>query len=183
MPKINAVVKEGVASLTKKDLEKLVLKAATMNQQFHDYLVINYIDPELGEKDLYEACLADLELLSRKSYKGFSYELQLANMLAACNKRIGEFAKVCKDKSLEMNLILKTLEIPFSISTKSFGTCFTKYNYQVYLLVKKALTILKTKLHEDYRIQYAPILNEYLSILHQSSSHLDYIFTMPKSVE
>ena len=81
-----------------------------------------------------------------------------------------------------MNLILDVLEIPFSISTNSFGTCFTKYDYQVYLLVKKAITLLKTKVHEDFYIEYAPKLNEYLTILHRTSSHLDYIYSMPKQI-
>ena len=121
-------------------------------------------------------------MLYRKSYKGYSKELQLANMFAACNKRINEFGKVCRNKALEMELILDVLEIPFSNSSNSFTTCFTKYNYQVYLLLKKAITILKTKLHEDYHIQYAPRLNEYLTVLHRTSSHLDYIYLLPKSI-
>ncbi len=121
-------------------------------------------------------------MLFFKNYKGFSEELKIANMLIACNKRIKEFSKVCKNKSLEMDLIMIVLEIPFSLSTKSFSTCFTKFNYQVYLLIKKAVTLLKTKLHEDYRIQYAPKLNEYLSILHKSSAHLGFIKTLPESV-
>lgn len=182
MAKINAIVKEEIGKLSKKDLEKLVVKAATMNKQFHDYLLVNYVDTELGEKDLYETCLADINFLYRKGYKGFSEELQLANMLAACNKRINEFAKVCKDKTLEMDLLMDVLKIPFSISTNSFTTCFTQYNYRVYLLVKKAITLLKTKLHEDYYIEYAPKLNEYLTILHRTSSHLDYIYDMPKQI-
>ena len=182
MAKINVFVKEEIAKLSKKDLEKLVVKAASMNKQFHDYLMVNYVDTDLGEQDLYEECLADLNVLYRKGYKGFSEELQLANMLATCSKRINEFAKVCKNKTFEMNLILDVLEIPFSISTNSFGTCFTKYDYQVYLLVKKAITLLKTKVHEDFYIEYAPKLNEYLTILHRTSSHLDYIYSMPKQI-
>lgn len=163
-------------------MEKLVLKAASQSKQFHNFLLVNYFAKEFGEKDLFEQAKADLQILYRKSYKGFSEELQLANMLSACNKRISEFGKVCKDKSLEMDLIMDVLEIPFSPSAHCLGTCFTKYDYQVYLLVKKAITILKTKLHEDYRIQYAPKLNEYLTILHRTSSHLDYIYGMPESV-
>lgn len=182
MAKINSLIKNNIETLEKKELQKLVLKAAAVSKQFHDYLLINYIDKEYGEQDLFEAAKSDLNMLYRKNYKGYSEELKVANMLASCNKRINEFGKVCKNKVLEMELIMDVLEIPFSMSTNSFITCFTKYNYRVYLLVKNAITLLKTKLHEDYHIDYAPKLNEYLTILHRTSSHLDYINTLPKYI-
>ncbi len=182
MAKANPLIKEEIKRVSKKDLEKLVLKAAAMNKQFHDYLLINYIDREFGENDLFEAAMSDLKALYHKNYKGYSDELRLGNMLAACNKRIVAFSKVCKNKALEMDLIMEVLKVPFSLSPAYYGTCFTKFNYQVYLLVKKAVTLLKTKLHEDYRIQYAPELNRYLAFLHAHSAHLDYVYDMPKAV-
>ncbi|MDP3443584.1 MAG: hypothetical protein Q8T08_12065 [Ignavibacteria bacterium] len=122
-----------------------------------------------------------MEVLFRKNYKGFSDELRLANMLAACHKRINEFGKVCKSKELELDLILYVLEVPFSLTTNMFCTCFTQYNYRVVLLVKKAMSLLN-KLHEDYRLEYEPILNDYLTILHRTSNHLDYVYNLPKTV-
>lgn len=182
MSKIDSYLKQEVSRLSKKDLEKLVLKAASSNKTFYDYLLVNYGDKTNGEKELFEQAKQDLERLFRKSYKGFSDELRLANMLAACNKRINLFAKTCKDKSLILDLVMLTLEIPFSIVPNNFETCFTRFNQQVFYMVKEALTLLKNRLHEDYRIQYAPRLNEYLEILHRTSGHLDYIHTLPKTV-
>jgi len=182
MAKLDSIVKEEIANLPKSDLVKLIIKAMSTNKQFHDYVLINHIDKANGEKELFEETKLDLDRLFSKSYKGYSRELVMANMLAACNKRISEFAKVCKNKSMEVELILYVLEIPFSVSTKHFGTCFTKYDYQVYLLVKKAITLVKTKLHGDYHIEFAPKLNEYLTILHKHSNHLDYVYNMPKTV-
>lgn len=182
MAKIDPSIKEGIEKLNRNDLEKLVLKAASLSKQFHDYMLVTYIDSKHGEKDLFEAAKTDLKILFGKSYRGRSKELQLAEMLSACNKRIVEFSKVCKDKSLEMDLIMEVLKIPFSLPPRHFETCFTKFNYQVYLLVKKTITLLKTKLHEDYYIQYAPEINKYLEFLHQHSAYLDYVYDMPKSV-
>jgi hypothetical protein len=182
LPKVESYIKEEIALLSKDDLIKLVIKAASAHQQFHDYLIVNYIDEKHGEKDLFESAKDDLEFLLGTSYRGISEELRMADMLADCNKRINEFARVCKDKSLEMELIMFVLEKPFSVSTNHFGTCFTRYNQQVYLLVKKAMTLLKGKLHEDYHIQFAPRLNNYLSILHRTSRHLDYIYKLPEKV-
>ena len=175
-------MKKEVEKLSKKDLEKLVLKAASMNRQFRDYLLINFIDRELGESDLFEAARADLKVLCGKNYKGRSDEMRSANMLVACNKRIGVFSKVCKDKSLEMDLIMDVLKSAFLPSRGFLGTCFTKFDYQVYLLVKKAITLLEDKLHEDYYIQYAADINKYLKLLHDRSRHLNYVYAMPKTV-
>jgi hypothetical protein len=173
---------DAVLKIPRTDLEKLVLLAAQKNKDFHDFLLVNLVENEDGEKELFEEAKADLEVLFRKRYKGFSEELQMANMLAACHKRINEFGKVCDKKELELELILYVLKVPFSLSTNMFCTCFTKYNYRVVLLVKRAVTLLNTKLHEDYRIEFEPTINSYLDILHHSSSHLDFVNTLPKSI-
>lgn len=182
MTHLNSFREEAISSLSKKDLKLLVMKAASMSKQFNNYLLVNYIDKEYGERDLFEIAKADLDVLFGKSYKGTSKELRLANMLAACSKRITEFSKTCKDHSLQMDLIMGVLRIPFSLSPNYYGTCFTKFNYQVYLLVKKAITLLKTKLHEDYHLQYTHEINRYLTFLHDHSSHLDYVYAMAKKV-
>ncbi len=160
----------------------MVIKAASKNKEFHDYLLVNYVDKTFAEKDLFEQTKSDIQILFRKGYRGYAEEEQLANMLAACNKRINEFAKIAKDKSLEMDLIMMVLEIPFSLSSAYFITCFTRFNYQVYLLLKKAMILVTKKLHEDYRIQYVPKINEYLDFMHTHSNHLDYVYGLPKSI-
>jgi hypothetical protein len=180
--KINPAIMDAVLKLSRTDLEKLVLLAAQKNKDFHDFLLVNYAENEGGEKELFEEAKADLETLFRKRYKGFSEELQLANMLAACHKRINEFGKICNKKDLELELILYVLNIPFSLTTNMFCTCFTQYNYRVVLLVKRAVTLLKNKLHEDYRIEFEPTINNYLTILHSTSSHLDFVNVLPKSI-
>jgi hypothetical protein len=182
MPRLAQDIKAEINLLSKPDLVKLVIKAASKSEDFFNYLIVNYIDKENGEKDLFCEAKQDLKLILSKSHKGYSLELKMANMLAACNKRINEFSKISKDHSLIMDLILMVLETPFALSTNHFTTCFTRYNQQVYLLVKKAITLLKNKLHEDYYIQYAPKLNEYLTILHRTSDHLDYVYSLPKSI-
>ena len=181
MAKVNPQIILEIEKLSKKELEKLVLKAASKDKSFHDFLLINYADKDFGEKDLFEKAKADLEMLFRKNYKGFSEELKLANMLAACHKRIDEFGKVCKEKKLELDLVLRVLEIPFSLPEKMLETCFTKYNFRVVLLVKKAIG-LYYKLHEDYKIEYAGTLSRYLEVLHRSSNHLDYVYNMQKTL-
>lgn len=182
MPKLLPHIKEGIEALSKKDLEKLVIKAATANPQFRDFLHLNFLDKEYGEQDLFDQAVKDIDILMSKSYKGFSDELRLANKLSACNKRITQFGKICKTKSLELDLVMKVLELPFSLPPKKFTTCFTSYNFRVYHLLKKAISILENKLYEDYIIEYAPTINEYLIIFHEKSSHLDYVYNLKKEI-
>lgn len=182
MPKVASVITSQIGQLTKKELEKLVLKAASKDKFFHDYLLVNYFEKEHGEQDLFEQAKDELEILFRKNYKGFSEELQMANMLGACTKRVSEFSKTCKSKNLEADLIMHVLKIPFSLSTNMFCTCFTAYNYKVVLLLKRVINLLQTKMHEDYLIQYRENINEYLNILHRTSDYLDYVNALPQNI-
>jgi hypothetical protein len=182
MPVVSSQTKATIKTLSRADLEKLLLKAASKDKTFYDYLLVNYVDKEYGEQDLYEKAITDLEIIMNKNYKGFAEELQLANMFAACSKRIAEFSKICKNKELELQLVMKVLEVPFSLSTNYFTTCFTNYNYKVGLLVKKAISLVLTKLHPDLKLQYDKTINNYLETLHKTCSYLDCIASLPKSI-
>lgn len=182
MAKTASIISSQISSLSKKELEKLVLKAAAKDKSFHDYLLVNYFDKESGEQDLFNKAKDDLDILFRKNYRGFSEELQLANMLGACAKRINEFSKNCKNKQFEADLLMYVLEIPFSLSENMFGTCFTAYNFKVVSLVKRVITLVNTKMHEDFKIEYQTKINSYLNILHRYSSHLDYVYALPEKI-
>jgi len=179
MPRLTKEFKEVISNLDKKELEKLVLKAASTNKLFHDHVMVNYIDEELGEQDLFEQAKIDLNALAYKRYKGYAPELKFANYLQACNKRITEFSKVCKNKTLELELIMKLLHAAFHEADCSFGTCFTKFNHQVTLLLKKAINLVDKKIHEDLRMEYVPTINGYLDKLHNTCDYLDYVSDLP----
>ena len=181
MPRVEPVVKEAISQLPKNELVKLVLKAAQKSKEFRDLLFANYTNKEFAAQELFESAKADLDNLFRNSYRGISEELQVVALLSACHKRINQFEKVCKDKEQVLQLILYVLEIPFSLNTNMFCTCFTAFNYQVYRLVKKSITLLNT-IHEDYRIEHAARINEYLVVLHRTSNHLDYVYSMPQTI-
>jgi hypothetical protein len=181
MAKISADFKEKIKTLSREELEKLVLKAASGNKGFHDYLLVTHFDKESGEKDLFNAAINDLNVLFQKSYKGFSPILQTANMLAACSKRINEFSKVCKNKNLEADLVMYVLEIPFA-NTNKFGTCFTAFDHKVAMLLRRLITLVTKKMHEDYVIDYKEKINNYLSILHRTSNFNEFVNAMPARI-
>ncbi len=179
MDPITEQIKCKIGSLSRNELEKLVLKAASKHKEFNAFLRVNYIDKQSAEAELFEEAKADLDKLMRKSYKGFSQELQLANMLTACNKRVMEFSKVCKNKKSETDLLMLILEIPFSLTSKMLGTCFTVFDYKVALILKKVITLINTKLHPDYKIEYQEKINRYLNIMHSTSNHIDTVYALP----
>lgn len=182
MPKIATTITTQISNLSKKELEKLVLKAAAKDKSFHDYILVTYFEKEHGEQDLFDEAKSDLNFLFGKRYKGYSEEEKAGHMLGECGKRIAAFSKVCKNKNLEADLIMYVLEIPFSMGERSFGTCFTSFNYKTVLLIKRVITLVQSKMHEDYKIQYQPKINDYLDILHRQSNYLEYVSALPKSI-
>lgn len=182
MPKISTEIKNQIATLSKTELQKIVIKMAAKDKVVFDYLLVNYLEKETGENDLFEETKTDLDLLFTKSYRGFSEELQLANMLSACIKRINQFSKICKSKNLEADLVMYVLELVFSLSASLFSTCFTAYDYKVALMVRRVITIVQTKLHPDYKLEYAEKINNYLTALHRTSNHIDFIYGLPQSI-
>jgi hypothetical protein len=175
-------IREQLNTFSKKELIEIIVKL-TSKKANYDFLLLNYLDKEGGEKDIYDQVINDLDGIFSKRYKGFSEQLQLANMIRACVKRINEFTGVSKNKKLEADLILYVLEVPFSCPAKLFGTCFTQYDNQVGMLVRRLITIVTQKLHPDYLIEYRDKLNGFLAILHRTSDFNDIINKLPKTIE
>jgi hypothetical protein len=182
MPRLDKETKERIKELELKELQEIVLKLASKEQSVYDYIFANYLDKEFGEKELFEITKADLDIIFEKRYNGYAEELKLANMLAACVKRLNEFTKNSKNKTYEADLILYILKVPFSLDKKLFGTCFTQYDSKVAMLVKRLITVVTKKLHEDYKIEYETTINDYLKRLHQTSRHINTVFNMPKTM-
>jgi hypothetical protein len=175
MPRLSAEIKEQIKNLSRKELEEIVLKTASKEQTIHDFILINYLDKETGEKELFEKAKADLDILFNKRYKGFVEQIQFANMLTVAMKRVNEFTKVSKNKVFETDLILYVLVVPFSANDSIFGTCFTAFDSKVAQIVKRLITLVTTKLHPDYLADYQDTINVYLKILHQRSGFLDTV--------
>jgi hypothetical protein len=175
-------IKEQLNSLHKNDLIDIIVKLAVKKTNY-DFLLVNYLDKDNGEKDLYEEARRDIDSLFRRRYKGFSEQLQLANMLSACAKRVKEFTEVSKNKKFEADLLLYVLEIPFKLSTNIFGTCFTTFDNKVGILIRRLINLVTKKLHPDYLIEYKDKLNSYLAILHRTSDFNDIIYNLPKMID
>ncbi|MFA6864092.1 MAG: hypothetical protein WCS11_09450 [Dysgonamonadaceae bacterium] len=182
MPRLSKEIKEQIKTLDNSVLQEIILKLASKEKLVYDFVITNYLNKETGEKELFEITKVDLDLIFQKKHKGYAPELQLANMLGASIKRVNEFTKISKNKVLEANLLMYILEVPFSLTTDMFGTCFTQYDTKVAMIVKRLINIVKTKLHEDYKIEYEDAINEYLKILHRTSRHVNTVYNLPKAI-
>ena len=94
MPRLSADFKEEIKNLPLKDLQQIVLEMAAREKTVFDFVMAHYIDTETGEQELFEQTKQDIYALYRKSYRGFSQQLQLANMLSACVRRINEYLRI-----------------------------------------------------------------------------------------
>jgi hypothetical protein len=155
---------------------------ASKDKMVYDYIMINYLDKEFGEELLFEETKADLQKIFVKQYKGFTDQLRVANMLAACIKRINEFTKVSKNKVLEAELLVLVLEYPFSLPKDFFGTAFTQFDTKVATIVKRLITLVTKRLHEDLQLDYKDRINHYLEILHKYSQHNDTVYDLPEEI-
>jgi len=182
MPRLDSETRERIRKLDYSVLQDIVIKLASKEKSVYDFLHINYLDKELAERKLYEETKVDLEIIFRKRHNGFSQQLQIANMLGSCIKRINEFTKISKNRIFEADLLLFILEIPFSMNADMFGTCFTQFDSKVAMIVKRLINVVTKQLHEDYKIEYEETINEYLQILHRTSRHIDTVYNLPKAI-
>lgn len=173
--------KEQISHLPKETLEKLVIKIASKDKSFSDFLELNYFANGINENDIFEDYKQKLNKLVFKRYKGYAEEEKAAHFITACNKELANFEKLCKNKELFVQLILVVLDSAYNDFGARFGTCFTVYEYKFSLLLKKAIKTITTKLHEDLLIEYKHQINRYLNNI-KTANYLDYIYLLPNEI-
>jgi hypothetical protein len=182
MPHDKAILKAQVNELSKKELVDIVLKLAGKRYNY-EYLLVNFLDKDGGEQTLFEEAKEAIDKLCQKEFKGRTIQHQLAKKLNACTKRIGEFTVETKNKRLETDLVLYVLEMQFANPSKVFGARFSGYDYKVGLLLKRLINLVTKKLHPDYLIDYQDKINEFLTLIHNTSNRINTINELPISIE
>ena len=180
MPKLNADFKQQIKQLQKPTLEEIVMKLASKDQKVFDFLMVNYLDKENGEQDLFDKARENLDVMFTKRYKGYAEEQKMAHKIAACSKRVTEFAAASKNKKLEADLLMYILKNTFDKDL--LASHFETYDNKCATLVRKVISILTTKLHSDYIIEYQDKINYYLKFLYDRSSHLGVVCELPEEI-
>lgn len=181
MAKVGAEYKTVIKQMARAELELAILKLAEKRDNF-DYLLVNFLDTESGERELFDRAKASIDILYEKNYKGRSTQHKLAKMLVDCNKVVSRFSVNCKSKTLEVDLLLYLLQRPFTQHAKHLGSKNSTFDSKMALTIKKLIGVIEKKLHEDYKLDYEERMNSYLSILHQKSDHLLSVSKLPKSL-
>lgn len=182
MPKLDKEIKEKIKKLRCKDLQNIVIALISKEKYVYDYVLLNFLDKENGEQDLFKSTKSEIEIITKKKQRGVSVQLQQANMLIECIKHVNKFAAVSKNKVLEAKLLLFILEFQFKQTSEMFGTCFTKYDTRVAMILKRLIIVITKNLHEDYKIEFENKVNEYLKFLHRTSNHIDSVYNLPKEI-
>jgi len=182
MPKLDKEYKTQISLLTNKEKDTIIFKYAARDKLIYNYIYVNYVDKEHGEQQLYDEAREDLKNLFFKGYKGYSQQLRMVNMMIACIKRINEFQKICIHKNLEADLLLLVLEEVFSFNAKQFGTYYRRFDTKAGSILKRLITLINSKLHDDYRIEYEDKINEYLESIHRTSYGIPVVDSLPKEL-
>ncbi len=181
MPKDKVLLKEQLAQFSKQELANMLLKLA--NKRFnYEFLLVNFLDKENGEKILFDEAIVDIDLLCQKEYRAATELKKQVKKLSACVKRINEFTVETKSKKLETDLVLYVLKLQFAHYPKMFGKKTSGYDYKVGLLLKRFIKLITKELHEDYFADYQDTVNDFLEKLHKTSDRINTIKLLPKHV-
>ncbi|MFZ4581774.1 MAG: hypothetical protein ACOYM7_03900 [Paludibacter sp.] len=181
MPINKAILKEQLQFFPKSELVEMLLKLSKKGHNY-DFLLINYLDTEGGEQQLFDETIEKLIAVSDKEFKGRTVQHQRVKMLSASIKCINEFMVEAKNKKLEADLICWVLVREFEQPASMFGAKFSGYDFKIGLLTKRLIGLVQNKLHPDYFIDYQDQLNEFLTKLHKTSNRINTIKALPYSV-
>ena len=182
MPRIKKEEKEIINNLSQKELSKIVLKLASKYKLVYEYLYVNYLNKEDGEKDLFNKTLDNIFLCFTKKYKASAPEQKVTKMLSASIKELNIFIKSSKNKNMEAELLIIILEEAFLHPEARLGTCFTSFDNKIAQILKRLITLVTKKMHEDYLIEYQDKINKYLKIIHKQSDFNDYVYKLPDKI-
>jgi hypothetical protein len=174
-------LKQQIGDLPQHELAKLVFKIVNKDKVFLDYIKLTYFKDEINETDIFKSYKNKITIIVSKHYKGYVDEEKAANYIAECNKQLMNFEKITKNKEYLLELILTILDNAYNDFGAKFGTCFTAFEYRFHLLLKKAIKIVTTQMHEDMLIEYQEHINTYLKLI-KKSNYLDYIYNLPDEI-
>ncbi len=182
MPKLTTEIKKQIKGLSKSDLEQIVLKCAGRDKYWYEYIYVHFLNPGYGEQDLFEDYKLELEKLSQKSFPGRRESMRLNRLLKASNTLIRQFHQIVKKPSLEVELYLHALDIHFEMSPSCLGGNYQVYDNNIARTLKKAIVLIREKLHDDYLLEYSGRINGYLLTLHRLAPFNPVVRELPRSI-
>ncbi len=117
-------------------------------------------------------------------YRAKSDELAVAKAIGAAKKVINDFTKVDKRPEKEVGLLTVILDAVFEDNGNParLGTCWRKYDLTVAQTLKRLISILRNKLHEDYLLDFKPTVDKYLIRIKSASGSNDFVYDLPNEL-
>lgn len=182
MPKLSSDFKRQLKSLSSSDLEKIALKCAGRDRFCYEFILVNFLNPEYGEQDLFENYKSELDQLSNKTFAGRTESKRLAKLLKASNQLVRQFKLVVKKPNLEVELYLHALKIQFESLPQNINGRYQVYDNALARTLKKVIDLVADKLHEDYLLEYQGSINGYLLTLHRLAPFNPNVKVLPKMI-
>lgn len=183
MPRLSKEFKQAISEIPVEELQKLVIKAASKNQEIYDWVNIQYVNGKEAENELFretkEKSLGEIYLFNDRGI----LQKNLASAIGKAIKHINYYEKVTCNSTGEAELLLYVLKEVFENYADKLSTCWTVFDSKLAITTNRLYNLVTKKLHEDYLVEYKKPMNRFLEILHAKSNHLDYVYNMPKKIE
>lgn len=171
-------------SLSEKQKDKMLRDLLKKNEDLVERLYFKHLSLPEELDSRYEEYERKVKSALFGSYRAMTDELMLAKAIGEAKKSINEFKKIDKRVIKEVELLMIILTTVFEDRTNpaQFGTCWTKYDFAVTQTLKRVISLLQKKLHEDYLLDYKEILEKYIRRLKASSRFNDFVYVLPDEI-
>jgi len=176
-------LKPYLESLTARQQEKLLYQLLKKDKILIEQLYFKHLSTPEKLDERYADFEEELKHALFISYRAKSDELAVAKAIGEAKKVINRFTKVDRRPEKEAELLILILDAIFEPGNPArLGTCWTKYDLTVAQTLKRLLTIIRNKLHEDYLLDFKPKLNMYLTKVKSTSGFHDFIYDLPDNL-
>ena len=168
-------------SLSNQQKEKLLYQLLKKDKALMQQLYFKHVGKVDQLDERYSMYEEHVQEALTAHYRARVNELAMAKAIGVAKKAINEFTKIDKRPEKEANLLMVILDHVFDISQNpaAFGTCFTKYDFAVTQTLKRFISVVKNKLHEDFLMDYKERVDHYLSNLKNAANFNDFVYALP----
>ncbi|MCP4458793.1 MAG: hypothetical protein GY816_12335 [Cytophagales bacterium] len=168
-------------SLSHKRKEKLLYQSLKKDKALMEKLYFKHISTADQLDARYDSFKEKVAEVIFSSHQSMTDELGMAKAIGEAKKVINEFTKIDKRPEREIDLLMTILEAVFDVpgNLAEFGTCWTKYDLSVTQTLKRVISIIQNKLHEDFHLNYKEKTDRYLIRLKSGSSFNDFVYDLP----
>ena len=166
-------------SLSDKQKDKLIIQLLKKDKLLMEKLYFKHMASPQEYDQLYEDFKTQIAQKFNTSYRAHSQELANAKAINEAKRVIDHFTKIDKDPIKEAEMLLMILNVVLNQSDANLGTCWTKYDLTVTQTIRRLITVICNKIHEDHLLDFKPKVDKYLKLLKSHSNFNDFVWDLP----